>query len=133
MTADCSRLLVRHRKMNVFQTSDACAAVRIVNCWWSADEDVKVMSADTVTQLRVRVLQLYVYGRTTMWTTMYDNMHCSAEYIEKFLTYAEVILTSKCDDASKVLSTTSVIMCRAGLEVRRYGPCLLYTSPSPRD
>jgi len=41
MTADCSRLLVWHRKMNVLQTLDACAAVRIVDCWWSADEDVR--------------------------------------------------------------------------------------------
>jgi len=32
--------LFRHRKINVLQTSDACAAVRIVDCWWNADEDV---------------------------------------------------------------------------------------------
>jgi len=41
MTANYFKLLIRHRKMNVLQTSDACAAVRIVDCWWSAAEDVR--------------------------------------------------------------------------------------------
>ena len=41
MTEDGSRLLAQHRKMNVLQTSDACAVVRIVDCWWNADEDVR--------------------------------------------------------------------------------------------
>ena len=41
MMADCSKLLVRHMKVNVLQTWDACAGVRNVDCWWSADEDAK--------------------------------------------------------------------------------------------
>jgi len=36
MTADCSMFLVQQRKMNVLQTSDACAAVRIVDRWQNA-------------------------------------------------------------------------------------------------
>ena len=41
MMAECSKLLVQHTKTNVLLTSDACAGVRNVDCWWSADEDVK--------------------------------------------------------------------------------------------
>ena len=39
--ADCSKLSVQHTKTNVLQTSDACAGVRNVDCWWSVDEDAK--------------------------------------------------------------------------------------------
>ena len=34
MMADCSKILVQRTKMNILQTSDACAAVRNVDCWY---------------------------------------------------------------------------------------------------
>jgi len=76
-TIGCSKLLVRHTKTNVLQTSDACAAVRNVDCWWNADEDVKwcrLMSAQPHSRRESSPLDRYqitLLGDrgTCVWTT----------------------------------------------------------------
>jgi len=54
----CSMYLVQQRKMNVLQTSDACAAVRIVNCWQNADEVVRSCYGSLLSFVRSSVLWL---------------------------------------------------------------------------
>jgi len=66
MMADCSKLLVRHMKVNILQTSVACAGVRNVDCWRSADEVVKWCRLMRWRSCEDRMARLG-YARLTSW------------------------------------------------------------------
>ena len=71
MMAHCSKLLVWHTKTNVLRTSDMGAAIRIVSCWWSADEDIKWWRLTWWHSFEVKMaLVLYELGASAnkMWT-----------------------------------------------------------------